>query len=120
MLHKTRTWCLHSASDAFDLAAKLTESTWTLCTAFCVAEYVFANDATSPDGAQEYAVLRPRDERGDYQQIESITFSWCSEKQAFDLILRILHHEFDQQLLGSVSLVQLQDPHDHMVCEHCA
>lgn len=120
MLHKDRTWCLHTASDACELAAKLTGSTWTLCTAFCLGEYIFANDATSPDGAQEYAVLRPRDARGDYQQVETITFSWCTEEQALRLILSALAHEFDEQDLGSVSLRQLQEPRDHMVCEHCA
>lgn len=120
MLHKSRTWCLHSVTDAEDLARKLTESTWTLCTAFGLADYVFANDSTSPDGAQEFAVLRSRDARGDYQQVETITFSWCTEEQAFTLILSVLAHQFDEQDLGSVSLWQLQHPHDHMVCQHCA
>lgn len=120
MLHRNRTWSLHSVSDAGDLARKLTESTWTLCTAFVLGEYVFANDATGPDGAQEYAVLRPRRERGDYQQIESITFSWCSEVRALELIRRVVTGEFDHQKLGSVSPVRLEQPRDHRVCGHCA
>ena len=58
MLHSKRTWCIAPVSDAEELARKLTELTWTGCTAFELEGYLFLNDSTSLDGAQEYAVLK--------------------------------------------------------------
>jgi hypothetical protein len=56
--------------------------------------YLFLNDATSADGAQEYAVIRPLP-NGEYLQIESITFSWCRAQQALDYIRQVLAGEYD-------------------------
>jgi hypothetical protein len=44
--------------------------TWTLCSAFRVGSLTLFNDATSEDGAQEYAVFR------EGVQVESLTCSW--------------------------------------------
>ena len=43
------------------LAHLLTQRTWTLCSAFFVAgreDYLFLNDATSEDGAGEFAIVK--------------------------------------------------------------
>lgn len=122
MLHKSRIWCVHSVTDAEDLARKLTESTWTLCTAFELNFYLFANDSTGPDGAQEYAVFNARHHTNEwkYRQIESITFSWCTFEKARELIQRILQREFDQQALDVASLERFQSPQQHGTCCHCA
>ena len=83
MMHKSRTWCIFPIATKEDLAHKLAESTWCLCTAFEIGDYLFLNDATSEDGAAEYAVLKkPATAEAPYMQIESITASWMSEAPA--------------------------------------
>ncbi len=74
MWHSQRHWSLVTAESAEKLAHQLTEFTWTGCQAMQLGRYVLANDATSPDGAQEYGVLQPDPEDGSRLiQIESIT-----------------------------------------------
>lgn len=84
---------------------------------FELGGYILANDATSVDGAQEYGVLRP--DPGDdlrLMQIESTTFSWCSEERAPEL----LQGEFDGHVLGHVARSRIQTPDCHgfgFLCE---
>jgi len=76
MLHTTRKWGV-SPCEPEELVTKLKDYTWTLCSAFQTpAGTIWANDSTSPDAIQEYAVLRP-DGEGDFKQIETITVDWC-------------------------------------------
>jgi hypothetical protein len=56
MMHKHRCSCVGPIEDPAQLAEWLTQRSWTLCTGFAIAGYLFLNDATSEDGAQEYAV----------------------------------------------------------------
>lgn len=56
MLHKNRRWCVTPVASAEELAEKLTEMTWCGCSGFRLGGYLWLNDATSPDGAQEFAV----------------------------------------------------------------
>ena len=58
MLHKNRLWSICQVDDPQELARMLTEHAWCLCTGFQIAGYLFLNDATSEDGAQEYAVVK--------------------------------------------------------------
>ena len=84
MLHKNRTFgepC--PATSAEDLAEKLTEHTWTTCSAWSLGDLLFLNDSTCEDGAQEYAVVRSG------KQIESITFGWCSYYKALEIICEL-------------------------------
>ena len=86
MMHSRR-WCVGAVRDAEELAHKLTESTWTLCTGFQLGEYVFLNDSTSEDGAQEYAVVK-RLSATQWVQLESIIFGWCTLERALNHVLR--------------------------------
>jgi hypothetical protein len=85
MMHTRRRWSIAEVGSAEELANLLTAHTWTLCAAFLVAgtPYVFLNDATSEDGAQEYGALKVTGE-GRFVQVESITFSWCTEERALE------------------------------------
>jgi hypothetical protein len=84
MMHTKRIFSEPSeVTSAEDLAEKLTQHTWTTCSAFRYQDLLFLNDSTGPDGAQEYAVLR------DGRQIESITFGWCSEYKAVCYIVEL-------------------------------
>lgn len=91
MLHKRRIWTLFEVDTAGLLADKLTEHTWTLCTAFFVygrPDVVFLNDSTTEDSVVEFAVLR---KDGDsWYQIESITFGWCDHEKALRYVEQCL------------------------------
>lgn len=119
MLHKGRTWSVSPVELAEDLAEKLSEHTWTLCTAFEHRGYLFLNDSTGPDGAQEYAVLRKRDD-GQWLQIESITFGWCSREKSLDYLRRIVAGEFDAVDYAFAVQPRLQTPEEHGRCPACA
>ena len=85
MLHANRAWCVSEVASVEELAKKLTETTWCCCTAFLVAgqpRYVWLNDSTSPDGVQEYAVVKLKGADGWGRQIESITFGWSDYENA--------------------------------------
>jgi len=82
MMHTNRIWCIARVATAEELAEKLTQHTWCCCSGFELNGYVWLNDATCEDGAQEYAVVRkPTDADPQYRQVESITASWCSQEQ---------------------------------------
>lgn len=120
MWHSKRRWSLRTAESAEKLAHQLTEFTWTGCQAFSLGEYILANDATSADGAQEYGVLRPDPEDGSRLiQIESITFSWCSEERALELLQRMFQGEFDLHVLGYFCRSRFQTSEQHGFCLLC-
>jgi hypothetical protein len=97
------------------LARKLTETTWCCCNGFRLEGYLFLNDATGGDGAQEYAVVK---EGPEPVQVESITFGWCAYDKAVHYIERTVRGDFDDQA-RPVS-VRLETPADHGRCVHCA
>ena len=120
MLHSKRIWTVSAVATAEDLASKLVQFSWTGCQAFVLSGYIFANDATSPDGAQEYAVLRASEEGNELVQIESITFSWCDEVQALAIVSRLIAGECDSIVYGHVSRSRFQTASEHNVCGLCA
>ena len=91
MLHSDRIWSVAEVASAEELAADLTETTWCCCQAFQITghpRYIWLNDSTSPDGAQEYAVCRLGLAKGDIRQIETITFGWCDSAKALKFVKR--------------------------------
>jgi len=120
MMHERRSFCVGPAKSAEDLAKKLTGQTWTLCTGFRLGGYLFLNDATHEDGAQEYAVFRePRGPLEMYRQVESITMSWCSYDKALGYIRRVLLGEFDGGSWDTPA-PHVESKAVHGVCGHCA
>ena len=85
-MHEKRRYRVVDVADAEALAKRLKELTWCSCDAFRVGGLVFANDSTSPDGAQEYAVVC--EETG--AQVESLTVSWMSEGELRDAVEALL------------------------------
>lgn len=118
MFHSKRTWCVGPVESAEQLAEKLTQHTWTLCTAFELAGYLFLNDSTSEDGAQEYAVVQ-RMPDGTSRQVESITFGWCSEAQALDYVRRSIAGEFDGADYARTVSPRLETHEQHGTCPLC-
>ena len=119
MMHDDRVWCVSAVESAEDLARKLTEVTWCGCTAFELEGYLWLNDATSPDGAQEFAVLKKCDD-GTFVQIESITFSWCDYDSALRFINATLAGKDDENDFRREVRPVLQRPEEHDRCHHCA
>ncbi|MFH0989874.1 MAG: hypothetical protein V1799_07655 [bacterium] len=61
-----------------ELVADLYRCTsWTLCTGFECNGLLLLNDSFSEDGAQEFGVIIPDEDRKNGTQVESITVSWC-------------------------------------------
>jgi hypothetical protein len=120
MFHKQRVWCVTPVESAEVLAEKLTQHSWTLCTGFQLGSYLFLNDATSEDGAQEYAVVKcPPSDGHEYRQVESLTMSWCTYNEALVYIRRTLAGEFDDASYASVVQPKLEMPEVHGHCHLC-
>ena len=118
MLHRTRIWSVFPAESAEWLAEQVTQYTYCGCNRFRLGEYLFVNDATCADGAQEYGVLKSAADH--YVQIESLIFSWMTESEAVSIIRRVLAGEFDHEQYGTIDRRRLQTPKEHGRCHHCA
>lgn len=118
MLHRNRIWSVATLETAETLAEHLTQHTWCCCNGFRLGEYLFVNDATCADGAQEYAALKPCGDN--YVQIESLTFSWMNYERALEIIREVLAGHFDQERYGLVANARIQTPAQHGRCHHCA
>lgn len=119
MFHHNRMWSVTDVLSAESLASKLSSHIWCCCTAFRIGCYYWLNDATSADGAQEYAVLRLVNGRT-FVQIESITFSWCDPETTLLFIRRSLAGEFDSTDLCRLVRPYIETPAEHGRCQHCA
>jgi hypothetical protein len=63
----------------------LTETSWFCCTGFELDGYRYLNDSTSPDGAQEFAVVKIDGGAGKPRQVESMnSISLTSRDQRAD------------------------------------
>lgn len=123
MLHADRIWSVSELGSAEELARNLTESTWCCCQAFQIAghpRYVWLNDSTSEDGAQEFAVCRLGLAKGDIRQIESITFGWCDYEKSLQFIRETLDGKDDNNDFGRQVKATIQSPKEHGSCPHCA
>jgi len=117
MFHSKRTWGPPRKVDSpEELAELLTEHTWTLCSTFEHGGYLYLNDATSEDGAGEFAVLK-RLPDGSFLQVESITFSWCTQEKALQYIQEASAGKFDSE--GRPVRPRIDAAIDHR-CDLCA
>jgi len=118
MLHTKRRWGIARCEDAGELAGKLTEQTWTLCSAFRTAGgTIWANDSTCEGAIQEYGVLR-RDEDGAWRQVESITVSWFGRDELRSYIGQADAGDLDTRpTLDRIAGERLEEPHD--TCDLC-
>ena len=119
MWHSNRSWSLQTIDSRERLAFKLAHLTWTSCQAFQVDGYIFANDSTGPDGAQEYAILRPIPDELKLVQIETVTFSWCSEVKALELIVQACIGNFDANRFEEIARSRFQTDAEHGRCPFC-
>ncbi len=119
MLHSNRKWCVSPVDSAEELARKLTETTWCGCTGFQIGCYLWLNDSSSPDGAQEFAVVKVLDSNH-CLQLESITFGWCDYERALQLILATLNGQDDRTPWRKPVNPALETAAEHKRCPLCA
>ena len=120
MFHKHRRWTVVGETSPEELAHKLTEHTWCCCNGFELGGYWFLNDATSADGAQEYAVVKKIGSGGNPCQVESITFGWCRYARALELIKNVLQGKYDDSEWVQPIVVAIDSPQQHGRCSYCA
>ncbi len=114
MLHKNRTWFISRVDSPESLASMLVDQVWTGCQGWQLEKYLLLNDATCPDGAQEYGIFLPIESDSDrLTQIESITFSWCTVANSESHLTSMLEGAFNRNVLDSLPrpLVQTEDQH---------
>src|SRR5690554_121999 len=113
--HTDRHWGISTIQTATELASLLTEHSWTLCTGFRWNGYLFLNDATSEDGAQEFAVIR----EADMAQVESITASWMSRERMLDFLTTQLGATDFSHSYGTVDRRRIHELKTHHGCYFC-
>lgn len=127
--HTRRTWCVGPVESAESLAEKLVNHSWTLCTGFRLGDYLFLNDSTGEDRAQEYAVVKDMG-NGAFLQVESITFSWMHHNlkygetavgKALEYIRATLAGKYDANpMYKRPSAIAVETPQQHGRCHLCA
>ncbi len=118
MMHKDRQWGVATMLDNDEIAEKLSEYSYTRCTAFkTAAGIVWANDSTNENAIQEYGVLQRDEGTGEWRQLESITTSWCSTETLRTFLDSADAGEFKDDNWGTVADSQFKD--DHQSCPHC-
>ncbi len=123
MMHRNRRWGVGPVPTPEDLARKLTDQTWTLCTGFYVQgheDYLFLNDASHEDGAGEYAVVRGRIGSAEYVQLESITFSWCTYEKALAYVQQAIAGQMDDSEFATPLKLHVETLAQHQRCHLCA
>jgi len=121
MLHQERTWCVRTVASPEELAALLADKTWSCCTGFEIGGYLFLNDATCADGAQEYAIVKkPVGPGAPYVQIESLTASWMSRERLLEFICATLAGTYDDVEWAMPVSPRLEQTAEHARCCHCA
>jgi hypothetical protein len=116
MWHTKRRWSVSSIDTAEELADKVVNRCWCGCTGFSLGGYLFLNDQTCADGAGEYGVVKADDVT---RQVESITFSWCSQAEALAYIQQALSGAFDVNAWNSgITPEQIIAPEGHR-CSLC-
>lgn len=118
MTMHARRWQVSDILTAEELAGMLTGQDWTLCTGFRFGGYLWLNDATGPDGAQEYAVIR----ESDHAQVESVTFGWVDSLRGLAIIREIAAGAGDEyaSAYGFIDPRLVETPAQHGRCGHCA
>ncbi len=120
MMHKDRRWCVTPVPGPGELAQKLTKESWTLCTGFSLLGYLFLNDSTSENGAQEYAIVTQVERDGPFLLLESITFGWCSFQDALRYIHAAVAGDLDNSEIVTVVRPTIETVEEHKRCPLCS
>jgi hypothetical protein len=113
MMHSTRAHSIRDVSTADELADLLADHAWTTCTGFRLGGWLWLNDSTSENGAQEFAVVH----EGEGMQHDSWTCSWMTRDRCEELILATVANPSPEWHFGRVQ-VNLAGPAHR--CGACA
>jgi hypothetical protein len=111
MIYTSRRWRITDVAAVEDLADKLTQHSWVMCTGFRHAGLLFLNDSL-PDSDQEYAVVR----EADSVQIDSWTCSWMSQPTCARMIRNLLA----ARLVTGIERPVVVNDHPPGDCSSCA
>ena len=118
MMHESRNWQVTVFEGTpSEFAHELSRITWTPCQGFKFGNLLYLNDATSPDGAQEYGVIR----LSDNQQIESLTVSWMTPAELLKAVKGLSKSDYSgwQPFGPNDKLVNHLDYTANHTCDHC-
>ena len=121
MLHANRRFSVATVDEAAELAEMLHERSWCLCQGFRHRGYLLLNDATSEDGAQEFAAYKECED-GLVLQVESLTISWMDREEIDRCIKDLAEGNFDhvaKLLRSQPERLELQTPEEHGTCRFC-
>ena len=121
MLHAKRQFSVENIEAAEQLAEMLCDRSWCLCQGFRHRGYLMLNDATSEDGAQEFAAYKEL-EGGLVLQAESLTISWMDREEIDRCIQKLAEGNFDhvaELLRSQPERLTLQSPKEHATCRFC-
>lgn len=120
MFHEHRRWAIIKVESDDELAEKLAKYAWTRCTGFELSGYLFLNDATGADGAQEFAVVEIDGDDGQPLQLETITTSWCNKEKALGYIRDAIAGRYDRTEFAHPVPVSWEPIERHGRCHLCA
>jgi hypothetical protein len=115
MLHKNRVWQVKDLA-AEALAGELQRCTWCGCQGFRAGGVLWLNDSTSPDGGQEFAVVRESTGR----QFESVTVNWCTAERLQVLVAQYVQEAADFIDVGGISDWRLTPESINHPCHPCS
>jgi len=121
MVHESRVYKVKKY-DTVDLLMDDFErcTTWCLCNGFEAEGVILLNDSFSEDGAQEYAVIIPSQDRTSGTQVDSITASWCEPgemRKIFKESYLSYVNEPSTSFMNTPVTLSLEHPDG--VCRHC-
>ncbi len=116
MFFPNRTWCLTGVPSSQALAEMLTRQTWPTCSGFFVTGHrsvLFLNDATGPDGDQEYVVMY-RNRHGIIGEMDSITVNSFTHERIAWLVDQFLELPGETvQFAATIRPDQIKTPRQH-------
>ena len=109
MMHKGRSFSIQKLDSFEALAEQFQQDSFVLCCGFQVDDFLFLNDSTGEDGAQEFAVIK------DGVQIESLTVSWIKSRADMLAILAELPGDL---VIWDAKNIKLDYNPNHS-CQYC-
>ena len=118
MFHKDRRWWVEPVNDARELAQMVMLQKWPLCSGFRLGEYVYLNDSVSETTAVEFTTVKEV-ARGEWVEIDTVTFGWLNLERSFDVIEAIQRGEHDSVWNAKIRPPVLESRKEHGGCDLC-
>jgi hypothetical protein len=121
VIHHARAFRLTEVYSAEELAGKLTDRDWPLCSGFQLGDYLFLNDTAHADDLQQFAVVkRPETAAAHYRQITNVCFAQGAVAENLRSVERILAGRLDRRGAVVRHQLYLETAAEHELCHYCA